>query len=104
MGGRPDRDTKPQAGVRAEIQGSLFGVKAMYGWIGTILRVNLSTGKVSKEPLDPVIARDYIGARGLGTKYLLDEVDPKVDPLAPENKLIFMAGPMTGSYAPSAGR
>ena len=38
------------------------------------------------------------------TKYLLDEVDPKVDPLAPENKLIFMAGPLTGSYAPSAGR
>ena len=63
----------------------------MHGWIGTILRVNLTTGSVSREPLDPALARDYIGARGLGTKVLFDEVDPRVDPLAPENKLIFAA-------------
>jgi len=76
----------------------------MHGWIGTILRVNLTTGSVSREPLDPGYARDYIGARGLGTKVLFDEVDPRVDPLAPENKLIFVPGPLTGTYAPSGGR
>ena len=76
----------------------------MHGWVGKLLRVNLSTGKVSTEPLDPRLAKDYLGARGLGTKFLVDEVDPKVDPLSPENKLIFAPGPMTGSFAPSAGR
>jgi len=76
----------------------------MYGWIGKVLRVNLSTGKISTEALDPGLAKDYLGARGLGTKIMTDEVDPKVDPLSPENKLIFAPGPLTGSYAPSAGR
>jgi aldehyde:ferredoxin oxidoreductase len=76
----------------------------MYGWIGKVLRVNLSTGKISTEALDPAVAKDYLGARGLGTKFMVDEVDPKVDPLSPENKLIFLPGPLTGSFAPSAGR
>ena len=76
----------------------------MDGWIGKVLRVNLSTSKVSTEALDPGLAKDYIGARGLGTKIMTDEVDPKVDPLSPENKLIFMPGPLTGTFAPSAGR
>ena len=76
----------------------------MHGWIGKLLRVNLSTGKVSTEPLDPDLAKDYLGARGLGTKYFCNEVDPKVDPLSPENKLIFAPGPLTGTYAPSGGR
>jgi aldehyde:ferredoxin oxidoreductase len=76
----------------------------MDGWIGKVLRVNLSTGKVSTEALDPDLAKDYIGARGLGTKIMTDEVDPKVDPLSPENKLIFVPGPLTGTFAPSAGR
>ena len=76
----------------------------MYGWIGKVLRVNLSTGKISTEALNPGLAKEYLGARGLGTKIMTDEVDPKVDPLSPENKLIFLPGPLTGSYAPSAGR
>jgi len=76
----------------------------MHGWIGNVLRVNLSTGRVSTEPLDPERAKDYIGARGLGSKYLYDEIDPRIDPLSPENKLIFAAGPLTGTYAPSGGR
>lgn len=76
----------------------------MDGWIGKVLRVNLSTSKVSTEALDPGLAKDYIGARGLGTKIMTDEVDPKVDPLSPENKLIFVPGPLTGTFAPSAGR
>lgn len=76
----------------------------MYGWVGHILRVNLSTGAITKSALDPILARDYIGARGLGTKMLYDEIDPAIDALSPDNKLIFAAGPMTGTFAPSAGR
>ncbi len=76
----------------------------MHGWIGTVLRVNLSTGQVSTEPLDLDRAKTYIGARGLGSRYLFDEIDPRIDPLSPENKLIFAAGPLTGTYAPSGGR
>jgi len=76
----------------------------MYGWIGTILRVNLTNRTVKKEPLDPALAKQYIGARGLGTKIMYDEVDPRVDPLSPENKLIFAPGPLTGTFAPNGGR
>lgn len=76
----------------------------MYGWVGKILRVNLSTGKVGTEALCPELARRFIGARGLGEKILSDEVDPKVDPLSPENKLLFVTGPLTGTLATSAGR
>lgn len=76
----------------------------MYGWAGTILRINLSNGQISKEPLNYKDAKQFIGARGLGTKIMYDEVNPKVDPFSPENKLIFATGPFTGSFAPSAGR
>jgi aldehyde:ferredoxin oxidoreductase len=76
----------------------------MYGWIGTILRVNLTNRTIKKEPLDPALAKQYIGARGLGTKIMYDEVDPRVDPLSPENKLIFAPGPLTGTFAPNGGR
>ena len=73
-------------------------------WVGTILRVNLSAGTIEKEPLNMQDANDYVGARGLGTKYYCNEVDPKIDPLSPDNKLIFMTGALTGTFAPSAGR
>ncbi|MBM4312297.1 MAG: aldehyde ferredoxin oxidoreductase family protein [Deltaproteobacteria bacterium] len=75
----------------------------MYGWIGTILRVNLTTGSINKEALDPELARKYIGARGLGSRILSDEIDPKIDPLSADNKLIFATGPLSGTNAPSAG-
>lgn len=74
------------------------------GWMGTILRVNLTDGTIVKEPLNMKDANDYVGARGLGTKYYCNEVDPTIDPLSPENKLIFMTGPLTGTAASSAGR
>lgn len=76
----------------------------MNGWMGKILRVDLGSGKISTERLDPKLARDYLGARGLGTKIMWDEVDPNVDPLSPENKLIFAPGPFSGTFAPSSGR
>ncbi|WP_306600928.1 aldehyde ferredoxin oxidoreductase family protein [Geothrix sp. 21YS21S-2] len=76
----------------------------MYGWVGKVLRVNLTTGAISKEATNPKDAALFLGARGLGTKILTDEVDPKVDPLSPENKLIFAPGPFSGTFAPSGGR
>lgn len=76
----------------------------MYGWTGQILRVNLTDGTIRKEALSKKDAQDFIGARGLGTRYFVREVDPSVDPFAPENKLIFMTGPLTGTAAAAAGR
>lgn len=76
----------------------------MNGWTGIVLRVNLSTNEVRKEPLDPVIAHDFIGGRGVGTKYLYDEINPKVDALGPDNKLILATGPLTATLAVCSGR
>ena len=76
----------------------------MFGWHGRILRVDLTNGTIQSESVDPGVAKDYIGGRGWAIRYLYDEVDPTVDPLAPENKLIFATGPMTGTPAPTGNR
>ena len=69
-----------------------------------IARINLSTGEIKVEPLDLELAHKFIGGRGLGTKILYDEGVATVEPLSPENKLIYITGPMTGAAAPSTGR
>ncbi|HNE00297.1 MAG TPA: aldehyde ferredoxin oxidoreductase family protein [Plasticicumulans sp.] len=74
------------------------------GWNNKVLRVNLSTGSMSVEPLRMDWARDYLGQRGLATKYLVEETDPKVDPLSPDNKMIMTTGPLTGTEASTSGR
>ncbi len=76
----------------------------MRGWMGKILRVDLSRGQCREEPLDPKAAKDYIGGRGLGIWYLNRELDPTVDPLAPGNILIMASGPLTGTGAPTGSR
>lgn len=76
----------------------------MFGWMGKIIRVNLSNGAINVENLNMEDARLYIGGRGLGTKIFMNEVDPTVEPLSTENKLIFMTGPLTGTLGASAGR
>ncbi len=73
-------------------------------WAGKILRVNLSAGTVKSEPLNMDWARQYLGSRGLGTKYLVSEIDPQVDPLSPDNKIIWATGPLTGTMASTGGR
>ncbi|MBA3588654.1 MAG: aldehyde ferredoxin oxidoreductase family protein [Methylibium sp.] len=73
-------------------------------WAGKILRVNLTAGTVTSEPLKMDWARQYLGSRGLATKYLVEEIDPKVDPLAIENKIIWATGPLTGTMASTGGR
>ena len=74
------------------------------GWTGKILRVDLGAGSCASEPLNMEWAQAYMGQRGLATKYLIEETDPKVDPLSPENKMIFATGPLTGTIAPTSGR
>jgi len=75
-----------------------------FGYQGVILRVNLSEGTIKKEVLNIDDAFKFIGGRGLGTKIFMDEVDPKIDPLSIDNKVIFMTGPLTGTATPTGGR
>jgi len=76
----------------------------MFGYMGQILRVDLTNGKVSEEALKEDDCKMFLGGSGLATKYLFDEVSKGTDPLGPDNKLIFMTGPLTGTESPSAGR
>ncbi|MGR8947367.1 MAG: aldehyde ferredoxin oxidoreductase family protein [Gammaproteobacteria bacterium] len=73
-------------------------------WTKKILRVNLTKGECSSEPLNMEWAMKYLGQRGLATKYLSEETDPKCDALGPDNKLIMATGPLTGTMASTAGR
>ncbi len=75
----------------------------MYGWWNRLARVNLSTGEVKFESIGEETLREFIGGRGLGAKLLVDEIDPKIDPLE-ENMLVFAAGPLTGTSVLTAGR
>jgi len=74
------------------------------GFMGQLLRVNLTKGTIKKEALDMNLAKKYLGGRGIGTRMYMDEVDKHVDPFSPENKLFLLTGPLTGTLATSAGR
>jgi len=74
------------------------------GYTGKVLRIDLTSGTYSEEPLPDETARDFIGGAGFTVKYLFDEVPADCDPLGPENKLIFAPGPFTGTKIPCASR
>lgn len=74
------------------------------GYGGSILRVDLSTGKITKEPTPPQLARDFVGGRGFGAYFLYKEVPKNTDPLGPENKLIVSSGPFSGVLVPGGGK
>ncbi|MFO7888171.1 MAG: aldehyde ferredoxin oxidoreductase N-terminal domain-containing protein, partial [Eubacteriales bacterium] len=74
------------------------------GYTGKILRVNLTTEEITKEEISEETAKKFIGGTGFGLKYLLDEVDPKADPLGEDNKMYFASGPLSGTKAPCASR
>jgi aldehyde:ferredoxin oxidoreductase len=76
----------------------------MNGWHGKILRVNLNDLTIKREEIDPQLARDFLGGRGWAIHFLFREMDPKVDPLSPENMLIFSTGPLTATPAPTGNR
>jgi aldehyde:ferredoxin oxidoreductase len=69
-----------------------------------MLRVDLGSGEIRDEILDPQVAKDYIGGRGIGIYYLSRDVDPACDPLSAENVLVMAAGPLTGTGAPTGAR
>lgn len=73
-------------------------------WTRKVLRVNLSSGIIKDEPLNMEWVKKYIGQRGLASKYLSEEIDPKCDALGTDNKLIMTTGPLTGTMASTAGR
>ena len=73
-------------------------------WTKNVLRVNLTAGTCTPEPLNMEWATQYLGQRGLATKYLVEEMAATVEPLSPENKLIMATGPLTGTMASTGGR
>jgi aldehyde:ferredoxin oxidoreductase len=74
------------------------------GYCGKILRLDLTTGDIDYEYLQEQTARKYIGGVGLAVKILWDETTPGTAPLSPENELVFMTGPLTGSILPKSSR
>lgn len=76
----------------------------LYCYSGRVLRINLTSKNYRIEKTRKDFIEKYIGGRGLGIRYLLEEVSPKIDPLSPENKIIISTGPLTGTVAPLSGR
>jgi len=74
------------------------------GYLGKLLRVDLTAGRWWDEPLNPEYARQFVGGSGLGARYLADTITADTDPLGPDNPLIFMTGPFVGTQTPAAGR
>ncbi|MBC8335106.1 MAG: aldehyde ferredoxin oxidoreductase family protein [Anaerolineales bacterium] len=75
-----------------------------YGFMGQLLRVDLTNHTITVEEINQTWAKQYLGGTGLATKYFYEEVPSGIDPLGPENKLIFMTGPLTGTASASASR
>lgn len=69
-----------------------------------VLRVDLTNEEIKREKIAGEDVKNYLGGRGLASKILYDEIDPKVDPLSPENKLIYATGLLTGTAASTGGR
>ncbi|MEN8171827.1 MAG: aldehyde ferredoxin oxidoreductase family protein [Chloroflexota bacterium] len=76
----------------------------MQGWAGKILDIDLTKGSVETHTLDKEMARLFLGGRGLGARLLWDLVGPDVEPLSPENVLIFTTGPITASASQTSNR
>jgi aldehyde:ferredoxin oxidoreductase len=74
------------------------------GYMGKLLWVNLTSGKIKEETPDESLYRDYIGGYGIGVRKLYDHMKPGVDPLGPKNILGLLTGPCTGTPIPSGAR
>ncbi|NBF39247.1 MAG: aldehyde ferredoxin oxidoreductase, partial [Spirochaetes bacterium] len=73
-------------------------------YMGKMLRVNLTSRIITTEDTPMDLAKLYLGGRGLGSRILINEIDPKIDALSPENKLIYATGPLSNTTAPTGGR
>ena len=76
----------------------------MFGFAGKILMVDLTKGEIEKKTLKPALAKEWLGGRGISVKMLWDLTEPGIDPLGPENPIIFATGVLSGTMAPSSGR
>ncbi|MGB9023076.1 MAG: aldehyde ferredoxin oxidoreductase family protein [Candidatus Bathyarchaeia archaeon] len=76
----------------------------MHGWMGKVLRIELSRKKTSSQPLTKEQTELFLGGRGLGVDILFRELPRGTNPLSPENKMVFATGPLTGTGAPTSGR
>ncbi|MHA1924895.1 MAG: aldehyde ferredoxin oxidoreductase family protein [Candidatus Thorarchaeota archaeon] len=76
----------------------------MNGYRDKILKVDLSSGEISYDPIDPKIARNFVGGAGYACRTLYDMVDSKTDPLGPENPLMLMTGPFSGTWVPTGSK
>ena len=76
----------------------------MFGWTGTIIRVNLSLRKFENQSSEGTLRLSFLGGRGVNSRILYQEVAPNIDPLSPENILIFGNSPLSGTRAPSCPR
>jgi aldehyde:ferredoxin oxidoreductase len=76
----------------------------MFGWTGIIIRINLSSQKVEKQPLEENLRLNFLGGRGINSRFLYQEVPPELDPLTPENTIILGSSPLSGTSAPSSPR
>lgn len=74
------------------------------GYTGKVLRVDLSSEKISTEPLNREWARQFIGGKGLGARYLFEELKPGTDPMSPDNILSIWTGPLVGTLVPLTSR
>ena len=74
------------------------------GYAGSILRINLSSGEVSKEPLPDELVDQYVGGRGFVAKLLYDELPPNTDPYSPDNMFLAATGPLSGYFLPASGK
>jgi aldehyde:ferredoxin oxidoreductase len=78
-------------------------VEAVGGYMGKILRVDLSHEKISEESLDNETLRKYLGGTGMGAKYLYEEVPPGVEWNHAENRIMFFTGPLNGTKVSGSG-
>jgi len=69
-----------------------------------VLRINLSTGKITKSELEKELVTGFLGGRGFNSKRLFEEIPRGLNPLSPENKLMFATGPLVGTMFPTACR
>ena len=76
----------------------------MFGYRGKILKVNLTQGSTTVEAIDKAMLRHFIGGAGLGTRLLYDMIDSTTDSLGPDNPLIYLTGPFTGTMVPTSGK
>ena len=75
-----------------------------FGYAGRVLRVNLTRGSAKTEPLEKAMMTNFLGGRGFNSARVYDEIPVNINPLSPENKLLFATGPLVGTTFPLGSR